>query len=82
MSESVTTQRKKILAWLEENGSITAMIALHQIGCFRLGARIFELRQMGYDIETVIEPNSGRSYHAKYVYHKKSTDWRPQNAAV
>jgi hypothetical protein len=31
---------------------ITPLRALEQFGCFRLAARIAELREMGHDIET------------------------------
>ena len=54
MSDKKTTQRKQILAYLQEYGSITAMTALELFGCFRLGARVFELRALGYDIESVM----------------------------
>lgn len=82
MSDKKTTQRKEILAYLQEYGSITAMIALERFGCFRLGARVFELRALGYDIESVMEPNADRGHHARYIYHEKSTDWGTTNATV
>ena len=48
------TQRESILAHLKKHGSITPMEALDMYGCFRLGARIKELREMGFNIRTVM----------------------------
>lgn len=49
--ERKTTQNKDILAYLQKGKSINPMKALKKFGCFRLSARIFELREMGYNIE-------------------------------
>jgi hypothetical protein len=46
------TQRDRILWALERGRSITPMDALRSFGCFRLGARIYELKRLGYQIET------------------------------
>ena len=45
------TQTQWILARLQQ-GPVTAMDALDGCGCFRLAARIADLRQAGYHIET------------------------------
>jgi hypothetical protein len=41
-----------------ERGPVTAIDALQQAGCFRLAARIADLRASGHDIhtETVVTP--------------------------
>lgn len=44
------TQAARILAWLESGRSITPLEALDRFGCFRLGARILELRRQGHAI--------------------------------
>lgn len=50
---------------------VTQLRALEEIGSFRLGARIYELRDAGYDIETTwAESFSGKRF-AKYVLHEK-----------
>lgn len=49
---SSSSQRSKILAHLKSGKAITAMEALNQFGCFRLAARIKELKDMGYCIVT------------------------------
>jgi hypothetical protein len=45
---------------------ITPLEALDRYGCFRLAARIIELRKAGLDIETVTETRNGKKY-ARYV---------------
>ena len=49
----MNTQTRAILAYLRANpGGITPLEALGAIGCFRLGARIFDLKALGYEIAT------------------------------
>jgi len=64
------TQTAQILRHLEERGTITPMDALTDYGCFRLGARIYELRQRGYDIETEMVSSGGKRY-ARYRIKQK-----------
>jgi len=45
------TQCDQILEMLQ-SGPVTALDALQQAGCFRLAARIHDLRQRGIDIES------------------------------
>lgn len=66
MIPQVQTQRNKILEHMIVHGSITPLEALENIGCFRLGARIFELRKRGYIIDTEKERKYGKRY-ARYV---------------
>jgi hypothetical protein len=44
------TQNEQILSYLEKGKSLTALDALKQFGCFRLAARIADLKQMGKNI--------------------------------
>ena len=60
------SQSDEILRHLQEYGWITPMNALSLYGCFRLAARIEELRRMGYPIQTVDMSNNGKRY-AKYT---------------
>jgi hypothetical protein len=48
------SHKRRILAYLQEHGSITPMEALQEFGCYRLGARIWDLRQTGVQISTEI----------------------------
>ena len=45
-------QRDLVLRHLRERGSITPLEAYAEYGIMRLGARIWELRQRGYRIES------------------------------
>lgn len=60
-------QVEAILNHLKTKGSITPLDALMHFGCFRLGARIFELREQGHDIETKRVRDKGKNY-AEYNY--------------
>ena len=46
------SQIKKIRHHLESGRSISALDALIDYGCLRLAARIFDLKQVGLNIET------------------------------
>jgi hypothetical protein len=48
------SQKQQILDYLLEGNEITPMDALNKFGCFRLGARIADLKKDGYDIKTRI----------------------------
>lgn len=59
--ESNESQCSKILAVLLDGRSITPLEALNLCGCFRLAARIHDLRDRGNDIITeTITTNSGK----------------------
>jgi hypothetical protein len=49
------TQCDRVRDYLEVHGAITPMMALNELGIYRLGARIFELREGGMPIETCRE---------------------------
>ena len=49
-----------------ESKPITAMDALNDYGCFRLAARINELRMSGHNIKTEIKNQDGKRYA---MYH-------------
>lgn len=59
--------KKQILAWLKKNKSITPLDALHYIGCYRLSARIYDLRHDGHIIET--DKSNG---YAIYFLHRSN----------
>lgn len=60
------SQTKEILKHLQDHGSITAMESLKKQKCFRLSARILNLRLEGHQITTVMIDKNGKRY-AKYV---------------
>ena len=59
------SQQEMILAHLKAYKSITPIEALNAYGCFRLGARIFNLRRSGIGIKTETMAVGGKSF-AKY----------------
>ena len=48
------TQCMRVLQYIDENGSITPLDALRELGVMRLSAVIFELRRRGHDIITTM----------------------------
>ena len=60
------TQRQQILAYLERGRSITPMDALTRFGCFRLGARIWELKRQGWKIMTRMVKTRDGKHVASY----------------
>ena len=54
------TQCDKILFHLQTIGSITPFEALDQYGCFRLAARVAELKAEGYPITSEIVSKQNR----------------------
>ena len=46
------SQTQEILDYLKAGNSITPQCAIKRFRCFRLGARIYDLRAAGYRIET------------------------------
>ena len=46
-NETTLTHCAMILQFMRDNGSITPAQAIEEIGCYRLGARIFDLRKAG-----------------------------------
>ena len=51
-NETTTNQRDMILRFMEDYGSINPAQAIEEFGCYRLGARIWDLRDAGYSIKT------------------------------
>ena len=49
---------------------ITAMDALNDYGCFRLAARINELRMSGHAIRTEIKSKDGKRYAMYHLLNK------------
>ena len=45
--EGLMTQKEMILAYMRETGSITAAEAMSEIGCYRLAARISDIKRDG-----------------------------------
>ena len=56
------TQNDAILNHLTSGRSITPLDALRDYGCFRLAARIDDLRKQGWCITTDFETRNGKKY--------------------
>lgn len=56
------TQNQQIKSYLAKGKSITPIQALNKFGCFRLAARISDLRNEGLNIATKIVTKEGKSY--------------------
>ena len=55
------SQKERILRYLRAGGRITPMGALRLFGSMRLGARIWDLKQEGHNIQDrLIETDSGK----------------------
>ncbi len=67
-------QAEQILRYLQTHKrGITPIDALRKFGCFRLGARIYDLRKEGHDIKTVNEPSpDGEKHWARYCLVKSA----------
>jgi hypothetical protein len=56
------TQKQQIEAYLTKGKSLTPIDALSKFGCFRLAARIADLKNEGLNIATKIVTKKGKSY--------------------
>ena len=59
------TQEQAILKYMKTVGPITPMEALRDFGCFRLGARVYDLRKKGHNIRSTIVKR-GDAHVAQY----------------
>jgi helix-turn-helix protein len=70
------TQADQILQHLRSGKHITPLEALNRFGCFRLGARIYDLKEAGHAIESrMVTLASGKkvaSYHLASGAHATS----------
>ena len=54
------TQTERVLQYIRDTGSITQADACRDLGCYRLSARIYDLRRLGYPIQSVIACTKNR----------------------
>lgn len=60
-------QTDEILNYLRAGYSLTPLEALDKFGCFRLGARIWEIKDQGYDIESKIVSGPNGKHYSRYT---------------
>jgi hypothetical protein len=56
------SQNQRILNYLQKGKSLTPITALTKFGCFRLAARISDLRKEGYTIHTDIITKNKKTF--------------------
>ena len=82
---SKEAQITRVLKYLKthKNG-LTSATAFWRLGMItRLSARIYELRQKGYNICTIKEPNKwSDGYHGRYVYLGEEQNWLENNGFI
>lgn len=64
------SQLNQIRSDLDKGKSITAIDALNKYRCFRLAARINDLRNTGYPVDVIIVKSEGKRF-AKYSRGRK-----------
>ena len=65
------TQNQRILDYLKSGKTLTPLVALEKFGCFRLSARIFDLRSDGHNIITKNITNDKKTYAEYHLLGKK-----------
>lgn len=58
--ETKMSQNGRIIDYLTRHGSITQLDAMKDLGIMRLGARVFDLKERGYNIVTVMVEDLNR----------------------
>jgi hypothetical protein len=64
---NIESQSKWILDQLSSGRKLSAYEALQEVGCFRLAARINDLRKRGNDIKTIIAHNDKKRFAVYYL---------------
>ena len=71
METKTESQNKQIKAWLESGKSLTPLEALKMSNSFRLGARVFDLKNdYGMNIKTEMVEENGKRF-ARYSLAKE-----------
>ena len=61
------SQTSRILEYMRAGNSITPLDALRLFGCMRLGARIYDLKQDGHVINTlIVKDGASGARYARY----------------
>ncbi len=69
-TSSAKSQNAMIAAHLRKGARLTAMEALQKFGCFRLAARVLDLKTSGMDIRAEMIPTLGGARVAQYSIEK------------
>ena len=63
-------QTEQILNYLRTGQSLTPLECLNRFQCFRLGARIWDIKKMGYKVETELVRQGNKKF-ASYKLSKE-----------
>ena len=63
------TQSEQIVRFMQDNGSITPMDAVNELGIYRLAARIHDLTKAGLSIASQTESTKNR--YGKSVHYSR-----------
>lgn len=69
------TQSRMILEWLKDGLKLTPLDALHAFGCFRLSARIYDLKQAGWPIQCERVTLENEKVVAEYSMTTNRSEW-------
>ena len=61
------SQQRLILAYLKSGEKLTGLKALQLFGCFRLSARIYDLKQSGHVVESRMITERGKKCSEYYI---------------
>lgn len=56
------SQTEQILKFFKDGRTLTQLEALTRFGCFRLGARCYDLKKMGYNIQKRTIKENGKHF--------------------
>jgi len=65
--QEIDSQQKAILKYLKRGEKLTGIKALKLFGCFRLAARIYDLKMSGHTIESSLITERGKKCSEYYM---------------
>jgi hypothetical protein len=68
---TIQSQVKQILNYLQNGGKLTGIDALNKFGCFRLSARIHDIRAMGNSVQSRKVTRAGKRFAEYYIEEEK-----------
>lgn len=78
MEKKHKSQARQILYYLCEGNELSPLDALKLFGCFRLGARICDLRDEGYIIETKMVVSQVNGVPKRYAVYSIPEKYRKE----
>lgn len=69
MKQCRHTQASRIIGYLATGKPLNPLLALRRFGCFRLAARISELREEGHKIKTEHVSRRGKTFAEYRLVH-------------